>query len=308
MMGKIAFLLAGQGSQYPGMGKELYEDVAEVKSFFDEAEKSRPGTLKQMFEGSEEELKQTINTQPCLFLTDMAAAIALEAEGIHPDFAAGFSLGEIAGLAVSGVLNKEDAFRLVTVRGKLMHEASGAVKGKMAAVLRMDAEELKKLSDEFGVYPVNYNCPGQIVVSGSEEKMDSFLSELDTRKVRYVNLPVSGAFHTPYMASASEGLRRELTEGGYEISSPKITLYSNLSAKPYPMDSEGIISAVSGQVSSSVRWEEIIKNMAESGADTFIECGPGNTLSGFVKRTLKDVRILNVSDGESLKRTLEELK
>lgn len=307
-MGKISFLLAGQGSQYPGMGKELYEDIPEVKSFFDTAEALRPGTLKQMFEGSEEELKQTVNTQPCLFLTDMAAAIALEKEGIIPDMVAGFSLGEIAGLAVSGILSGEDAFKLVTVRGKLMQAAAEKVKGKMAAVLRMDKDELESLCREVGVFPVNYNCPGQIVVSGSEEKMDTFCEELGNRKVRFVNLPVGGAFHTPYMQSASEGLKRELDEGGYAFRTAKRILYSDLNASPYPDIKEDVIDNISGQVSGSVRWEEIIKKMAEDGVDTFIECGPGNTLSGFVKRTLKDVRILNVSDRESLKKTLEELK
>lgn len=307
-MGKISFLLAGQGSQYPGMGKELYEDIPEVKSFFDTAEALRPGTLKQMFEGSEEELKQTVNTQPCLFLTDMAAAIALEKEGIIPDMVAGFSLGEIAGLAVSGILPKEDAFKLVTVRGSLMQAAAEKVKGKMAAVLRMDKDELESLCREVGVFPVNYNCPGQIVVSGSEEKMDTFCEELGNRKVRFVNLPVGGAFHTPYMQSASEGLKRELDEGGYAFRTAKRILYSDLNASPYPDIKEDVIDNISGQVSGSVRWEEIIKKMAEDGVDTFIECGPGNTLSGFVKRTLKDVRILNVSDRESLKKTLEELK
>lgn len=307
-MGKISFLLAGQGSQYPGMGKELYEDIPEVKSFFDTAEALRPGTLKQMFEGSEEELKQTVNTQPCLFLTDMAAAIALEKEGIIPDMVAGFSLGEIAGLAVSGILSGEDAFKLVTVRGKLMQTASEIVKGKMAAVLRMDKDELESVCKEAGVYPVNYNCPGQIVVSGSEEKMDAFTEMLGARKVRFVNLPVGGAFHTPYMESASIGLEKELSEGGYEFAETERILYSDLTASVYPSGKEEIIRTISKQVSGSVRWEEIIKKMAEDGVDTFIECGPGNTLSGFVKRTLKDVRILNVSDRESLKKTLEELK
>ena len=307
-MGKISFLLAGQGSQYPGMGKELYEDIPEVKSFFDTAEALRPGTLNQMFEGNEEELKQTVNTQPCLFLTDMAAAIALEKEGIVPDTVAGFSLGEIAGLAVSGLLSYEDAFKLVTVRGKLMQDAAEKVRGKMAAVLRMDTDELEALCKEAGVYPVNYNCPGQIVVSGSEEKMDAFTEELGNRKVRFVNLPVGGAFHTPYMESASAGLAKELKEGGYEFSDSKRVLYSDLTASAYPADKEGRIENISKQVSGSVRWEEIIKKMAEEGVDTFIECGPGNTLSGFVKRTLKDVRIFNVSDRESLKNTLEGLK
>ena len=307
-MSKISFLLAGQGSQYPGMGKELYEDIPEVKSFFDEAEALRPGTLKQMFKGSEDELKTTVNTQPCLFLADMAAAIALEKEGVVPDAVAGFSLGEIAGLAVSGILSKEDAFRLVTVRGRLMQTAAETVKGKMAAVLRMDKDELEDLCREAGVYPVNYNCPGQIVVSGSEEKMDAFCEELGNRKVRFVNLPVGGAFHTPYMESASAGLKSELSEGGYEFTKAERILYSDLTASPYPDRKEDVTGNISGQVSGSVRWEEIIRKMADDGVDTFIECGPGNTLSGFVKRTLKDARIFNVSDRESLKKTLEELK
>ncbi len=307
-MSKIAFLLAGQGSQYPGMGRELYEDIPEVKSFFDMAESLRPGTLHQMFEGSEDELKLTVNTQPCLFLTDMAAVIALEKEGIFPDECAGFSLGEIAGLAVSGILSYEDAFRLVTVRGKLMHEASGRVKGKMAAVLKADPEELRLLCKDYGVYPVNYNCPGQIVVSGSVDKMDAFCEELGNRKIRYVNLPVSGAFHTPYMESASEGLKKELSGGSYDIRPSFRTLYSNLSGQPYTSEKEQITESISKQVSGSVRWEEIIREMSARGIDTFIECGPGNTLSGFVKRTLKDVRILNVSDRVSLKNALEELK
>ncbi len=307
-MGKISFLLAGQGSQYPGMGKELYEDIPEAGSFFDKAEALRPGTLKQMFEGSEEELKKTVNTQPCVFLADMAAAIALEKEGIIPDAVAGFSLGEIAGLAVSGLLTGEEAFKLVTVRGSLMQTAAEKVKGKMAAVLRMDKDELEDVCREAGVYPVNYNCPGQIVVSGSEEKMDAFCEELGKRKVRFVNLPVGGAFHTPFMESASEGLEKELSEGRYAFADTERILYSDLNALPYPAGNEERIKAISKQVSGSVMWEDIIKNMAEDGVDTFIECGPGNTLSGFVKRTLKDVRIFNVSDRESLKNTLEGLK
>ncbi len=189
-----------------------------------------------------------------------------------------------------------------------MQDAAEKVKGKMAAVLRMDTGALEDLCKEKEVYPVNYNCPGQVVVSGSEEKMDSFCKELEERKVRFVNLPVGGAFHTPYMESASAGLKAELESGKYVIKAASKTLYSDLSAAAYPSDKEGIIKNISGQVSGSVRWEEIIKAMAADGVDTFIECGPGNTLSGFVKRTLKDVRIFNVDGRESLKKVLEELK
>ncbi len=306
-MSKTGLLMAGQGSQRPGMGRELYMSEPGVKAYFDEAEALRPGTLAQMFEGSEEELKQTVNTQPCLFLADMAAAVALSRHGIVPDAVAGFSLGEIAGLAVSGILNPPDAFRLVTLRGKLMQEAAEKVKGKMAAVLRMDTEELKSLCDRMGVYPVNYNCPGQVVVSGICEKMDEFLKVLESIKVRFVELPVSGPFHTPYMASASEGLKTELESGAYTIAPSRVSLYSDLTALPYPVEKNMIIHSVSAQVSGSVRWEELIGNMISDGIDTFIECGPGTTLSGFVKKINKDVRVFNVSDTESLNKTLKEI-
>lgn len=307
-MGKTAFLLAGQGSQYPGMGRELYESSGAVRRIFDEAEKVRPGTLKQMFEGSEEELKRTVNTQPCLFLADIAAAEALKESGIVPDMIAGFSLGEIAGLPVSGILSLTDAFRLVIKRGILMDEAAGKVKGSMLAVLKMDAGELEELCKEEGVYPVNYNCPGQVVVSGEADRIESLKEKLTAMKVRSVALSVSGPFHTPYMQTASDGLLRELTDDSYVINAPEIILYSNFAARPYPDDPEGIVKNITLQVSNSVRWEETLRHMLEAGADTFIECGPGTTLSGFVKRTCPGAKILNVCDAATLKNAAEVLR
>ncbi len=308
-MGKTAFLFAGQGSQYPGMGKELYENIGEVYDIFNAAEDIRPGTLDQMFNGSAEDLKKTSNTQPCLFLCDLAAAIALRDKGVAYDAVAGFSLVEVIAMAAAGTMTAVNAFKLVCTRGRLMQTASEAVQGKMIAVIKADKAELEEMCKAEGVYPVNYNCPGQIVVSGTHENMSGLQQKLSEKKIRFIELPVGGAFHTPYMKSASDGLRSELMSWPAEdIKQPDIPVYANKTACPYPGDTAEIINTLSAQISNSVRWEETLINMADAGIDTFIECGPGNTLSGFVKRTVKDAKILNVCDMGSLQKATEELK
>ncbi len=307
-MGKIAFLFDGQGSQYAGMSKDLFESVGSVHDFYGVAEAIRPGTLSQLFTGSEEELKKTENTQPCLFLADMAAALALIEKGINPDAVAGFSLGETVAMAVSGALTKDEAFKLVCKRGELMQKAADAQKGSMIAVLKMDKEQLKELCAESGVYPVNYNCPGQIVVSGEAEKIEALKEKLKKLEVRFIELAVGGPFHTPYMEDASKGLKRELLLNKiYNINKTYIPLYANKTAMPYSAEKEEMIDTFSEQISNSVRWEETLLNMAKDGVDTFIECGPGKTLAGFVKRTVPEARILNVSDIETLNKTVEEV-
>ncbi|MCR5466509.1 MAG: ACP S-malonyltransferase [Lachnospiraceae bacterium] len=297
-MGRTAFLFAGQGSQYPGMGKELYDGIPEVKELFDRAEQICPGTLSRMFYGTEEELKRTDNTQPCLFLVDLAAATALMSRGIMPDALAGFSLGEIPALAVSGILSEDDAFRLVVSRGQRMQKAAEARQGSMIAVLRMDAAELRKLCEEENVYPVNYNCPGQIVVSGDNEAMVNVKARLTDLGVRFIELAVGGPFHTPYMAEAAAGLKKDAEK--LPVQAPRIPLYANRTGLPYPEDHEGILTTLSEQICNSVLFEDTLRNMAADGVDTFIECGPGKTLSGFVKRTVPGARILQVSDLSSL--------
>jgi len=307
-MGKIAFLFDGQGSQYPGMAKDIFEQIGTVHNLFGVAEAIRPDTLRQMFFGTEEELKRTDNAQPCLFLTDVAAAEALMKHGIQPDVLAGFSLGELAALAVAGILEMPEMFKVVCTRGELMQQAAEKTCGGMLAILGMDREEVLALCNDYEVYPVNYNCPGQIVVSGKAEKIAQMKDKLLQCKTRFAELAVGGPFHTPYMESASDGIKALLQKKVQAINSPALPVYSNLTASPYENDKERIIATISTQLKSPVKWEDTILAMAKDGVDVFIECGPGKALSGFVKRIVKGVRIYNVCDMESLLKVVGELK
>ena len=305
-MTKIAFLFAGQGAQYVGMGRDLYESVPAAKEVFDLGESRRPGTLATCFEGPGEALTQTENTQPALFLVDLACARALSAAGVTPDAVAGFSLGEIPALAFTEVLSDADAFDTVVLRGNTMQTCGERHPGGMAAVMKLPPEEVERIAATFNcIYPVNYNCPGQIACAGAAGEIDAFCDAVKAAGGRAVKLAVSGAFHTPFMADATDALRRHLS--GLALSAPKIPFYSDYTADLYPGDSETIAETIAEQASRSVRWETIIRRMADTGIDTFIEVGAGATLSKLVSRTLTDVQILHVENAETLRETLAAL-
>ncbi len=310
---KIAFLFAGQGAQYVGMGKELYESSEICKKIFDMGEDIRPGTLTTCFCGPAEELTRTVNTQPCLFLCDLACAEALRSNGISPDVCAGFSLGELPALAFCGILSASDAFRTVVLRGETMDRCASEHPGGMAAALKLPFETVEEICSHYAnIYPVNYNCPGQLSCAGAPEEMDAFCNEIKSAGGRAVKLAVSGAFHTPYMKAATEALSELLKT--LEVSSPSIPLYSDIDATLYSGSADTIRDTVARQASRSVRWVDILKDMRKGGVDTFIEVGAGKTLSGFVNRTFSDdiasgnVRVFNVSDADTLNATLQALK
>lgn len=295
-MAKTAFVFSGQGAQYPGMGKELYETSPAAKSVFDMAEKIRPGTIKQCFEGTKEELSITINTQPCVFIADLAAAAAVDEKGIKPDFVAGFSLGEIAAVAFAGMLSYEEAFRLVCKRAELMDNAAKENKGAMAAVLKLTPQKVEEICKNFKqAYPVNYNSPAQTVVAADEAEIDALCEKVKTEKGKAVKLAVSGAFHSPFMKFASEGLAEYLK--GVELLEPVIPVYANVTARPYSGDYRELLSA---QVKSPVKWQTTVENMISDGADKFIEVGVGKTLTGLIKKINTDVTAVNIENKEGL--------
>ncbi len=289
-MGKIAFIFSGQGAQYSGMGKELYDFSPAAKAVYDMADSVREGTSKQCFEGSTEELCKTVNTQPCVFTADLAAAYALVERGIKPDCVAGFSLGEIAALAFSKMLSDEEAFKLVCKRGELMDKAATENPGAMAAVMKITPPQVEEICSKFDkTYPVNYNSPAQTVVATTSENADKFCEAVKEAGGRAKLLAVSGAFHSPFMAEAADGLAEYMEN--VDFSEPETVIYSDVTAKPYEGDYKALVKA---QVESPVKWQTIVENMVADGVDTFIEVGVGKTLTGLVKRINGDVKAFKV--------------
>ncbi len=291
-MGKIAFVFSGQGDQYPGMGKALAGQYPAAAAVFEMCDGIRPGTSAQCFEGTEEQLKETKNTQPCLFALELAAASVLAEKGVRPEAVAGFSLGEIAAAAVAGIFDRESGFRLVCRRGELMQREAEKYDTFMAAVVKLAPEQVQELCAGFeGIYPVNFNCPGQTTVSGLAAQRADFFAAVKEAGGKAIPLKVRGAFHSPLMEPAAADFGEELRKTALRPGA--IPLYSNVTGEPYNGDAAALLSR---QICSPVRWEKIIRNMIAAGIDTFVEIGPGRTLVNMIGKIDPGVTAIPVSE------------
>lgn len=312
---KIAFIFSGQGSQYIGMGKELYDNIPSCKKIYDKANEVLGFDLKELiFNGDKEELNITENTQPAILTTSIAILQAIKDKGINPDIVAGLSLGEYSALVASEALDFETAVSLVKKRGRFMQEAVPQGIGSMVAVIGLNEDKIKKVlkvASERGIVEIaNYNTNNQIVIGGESEAVE-FASELlkESGARRVIPLKVSGPFHTSLLNQASIKLKNEFEN--IHFNTPKIKTITNVTAD-FIENGDEIKNLLINQVKSSVRWSETIERMLDEGIDTFIEIGPLKTLSSFVREISKEkkvaVNIFNVEDLKSLNKTLEGME
>jgi [acyl-carrier-protein] S-malonyltransferase len=311
-MSKIAFIFPGQGSQAVGMGSQLANLYPEVQAIFDKADEKLGISLSSIiFEGPQEQLTLTVNTQPALLTTSIAIYEKFKQSGIIPDFVAGHSLGEYTALVAAESISFEDGVYAVRKRGEFMEEAVPAGLGAMAAVLGMEAEQLEEVTtivtnEGNPVQLANLNCPGQIVISGSAKGVElaSLLAKEKGAK-RVIPLEVSGPFHSSLMKPAADKLRDTLN--GIEINEAKVPVIANVTALPVT-EADEIKEKLVEQLYSPVRWQQSVEKMVELGVDTFIEIGQGKVLAGLVKKIDRSLKTFAVYDEDSLTATIESLK
>lgn len=287
-----AFVFPGQGSQFVGMGKDLYENNALAKELFDKADEILGFKITDiMFAGTDEQLKETKVTQPAVFLHSVISALCL-GEDFKPAMVAGHSLGEFSALVASGALSFEDGLKLVAARANAMQKACEKNPGTMAAIIALPDETIEAVCEEVRkegkvVVPANYNCPGQLVISGDKEAINEACEKLKAAGAkRALPLNVGGAFHSPLMQPAKEELQEAIEKT--EFSTPKCPVYQNVDAKPHT-DPKEIQANLIAQLTSPVRWTKSVQNMIADGADDFTECGPGKALQGMIRRIDKGV-------------------
>lgn len=300
-MGKVAFIYPGQGAQKFGMGKDFYDTFPSAKAVFDKADEILDISVTDLCFTEDERLHQTAYTQAALVTTCLGITAVLLEKGIKPDVTAGLSLGEYAAIASAGGFSIETAIKTVRARGIYMEEAVPDGKGAMAAVLGMEVKQIETvLEDIEGAYIANYNCPGQIVITGMKDAVEKACEALkEAGCKRCLPLKVSGPFHSPYLTGAGEKLGEFMQE--VEFQPLQIPYVTNVTAE-YVEDIQETKELLVRQVSSSVRWIQSVEKMIAGGVDTFIEIGPGKTLAGFIKKINPDVKVINISQVEDLER------
>lgn len=305
MAASVAYLFPGQGAQVVGMGKDLYEEFASARQVFEEADQALGFSLSGLcFNGPEEDLRRTLNTQPAILATSYACLRVAQELGIlsqdrPPAFMAGHSLGEYTALAAAGVLSFGEAIRLVRERARLMDEAGTARPGSMAAVLGMDEQALEAVCQETGVEMANINSPGQIVISGAKDALAKAMELASARGARRVlPLEVSAAFHSRLMEPANEGIAKAVA--GVTLQKARVPIIANSTAQPV-VSSQEVKEELLRQLCSPVRWQSSVEYMLEHGVAQFIEIGPGKVLTGLAKRINGDVKTVNLSDVPSLR-------
>lgn len=306
-MSKIAFIFPGQGAQACGMGQDFYEQTETGKRIFDKATQLMGFSMPQLCFEENDRLDITEYTQAAMVTASIAMMRVLEENGIKPDVAAGLSLGEYCALAAAGVMSDEDAIWTVRQRGILMQEAVPVGEGAMAAILALDAAAIEEVTGAMeGVWIANYNCPGQIVISGEKAAVEEACEKLKAAGAkRAVMLNVSGPFHSGMLTAAGEKLGQVLSR--MELHEPRIPYVANVTAQ-YVKSAAEVKELLTRQVSSSVRWQQSVEAMIGDGVDTFIEIGPGKTLAGFMRKISRDVKTLNVEKLEDIGKAAEALK
>lgn len=307
---KTAFLFPGQGAQKVGMGKELVELIPECKKILDYSEDVLQMPIKKMmFEGPEDLLMKTEIAQPTIVVTSLIALKALEVNGIEADYTTGLSLGEYPALIYGGALSIEEGLLLCKERGRIMGCALPKGLGKMAAIMKLDNEKVNELLIEAGKFGIiegaNYNCPGQVVVSGETQAIEACIEIAEKLGGKAKILNVSGPFHSSLLKDASEEFYKAIKD--IKLGKLNKIVYSNLKGLPYE-ETDDMKDILKRHMRSSVLFEGTISNMINRGVENFIEVGPGRALSGFVKKINKELNILNVQDEKSLKKTLEDLR
>ena len=305
-MGKIAFVFPGQGAQVVGMGQNVYENSAVAKDVFEQASKAVDLDLKALCFEENNDINITEYTQIAMLTTEVALLKVLESKGVHADVCAGLSLGEYGALAAAGVMELESLFQLIRLRGIYMQEAY-PVGGAMTAVLGLDAGVIEStLKGIAGIVSIaNYNCPGQIVITGETKAVEMAATALqEAGAKRCIPLKVSGPFHSALLNDAGKKLGEALSK--VEIHKPQIPYVCNVEAA-YVTQEDSIKELLEKQVSHSVRWQQSVEKMIADGTDTFIEIGPGKTLTGFMRKINKDVKVMNVDKLADMEKVLEEL-